>query len=211
VRAGFDKEIRVVLADDHPSLLELIGNYLERRGFTIVARARNGREALSQIEQEQPDVAILDQRMPALSGVEVARGAARSRQQTGLILFTGFGDHALMREAFDVGVRGFVGKELPLDDLERAVVAVGGGRTWIDPLLAGNMVSDVPEANPQLTHREREILRLLAAGLDDRQIGERLHIAIDTVRAHLRNAMVKLGADKRTHAIAVAIRQSIIS
>src|SRR5437764_371809 len=147
--------------------------------------------------------------MPKLGGIELNRRAQRSAPDTAILLYTGYGDRALLTEALDAGVRGFVLKEAPMDDLLRALHAVADGRTYVDPVLAGTLAaSSVGSALPQLTQRERDVLRLLADGLSNEEIGKRLFISAETVRTHVRKAMDKLDADTRTQAVARALRDA---
>ncbi len=203
--------ITCVIADDHPAMLTAIADTLERSGVEIVGRASDGQEALVQIEAQHPRVAIVDVRMPRLSGIEVATKSAVVAPNTSIIFYTAYGDRALLSEALDVGARGFVLKEAPLPDLVRAVERVAAGDAYVDPVLAGILVSAQSEKIPSLTQREREVLRLLADGLSNEEIGKRLFISPETVRTHVRKAMAKLEADTRTQAVAIALRQSLIS
>jgi DNA-binding NarL/FixJ family response regulator len=203
--------ITCVIADDHPAMLTAIADTLERSGIEIVGRASDGEEALAQIESRQPLVAVVDVRMPRLSGIEVAQRAATVASNTFIVFYTAYGDRALLSEALDVGARGFVLKEAPLSDLVRAVERVAIGEAYVDPVLAGVLVSAQTENLPSLTQREREVLRLLADGLSNEEIGKRLFISPETVRTHVRKAMAKLAADTRTQAVAEALRQSLIS
>ena len=205
------ERITCVIADDHPAMLTAIADTLERSGIEIVGSASDGQEALAQIEAQQPRVALVDVRMPRLSGIEVAQKAATVAPNTSIIFYTAYGDRALLSEALDVGARGFVLKEAPLSDLVRAVERVAAGDAYVDPVLAGVLVSAQTEKIPSLTQREREVLRLLADGLSNEEIGKRLHISPETVRTHVRKAMAKLEADTRTQAVAKALRQSLIS
>jgi DNA-binding NarL/FixJ family response regulator len=200
-----------VIADDHPAMLTAIADTLERSGVEIVGRASDGQDALAQIEATQPRVALMDVRMPRLSGIEVAKEAAVVAPNTSILFYTAYGDRALLSEALDVGARGFVLKEAPLPDLVRAVERVAAGEAYVDPVLAGVLVSAQTDAVPSLTQREREVLRLLADGLANEEIGKRLFISPETVRTHVRKAMAKLEADTRTQAVATALRQSLIS
>ena len=138
--------------------------------------------------------------MPGLSGLGVG---ATDRRRTAVILYTGHSDRSLVVEALEAGVRGFVLKEAPLADVARAIQTVGAGGVYVDPALAGALASS-DRAGPLklLSQREREVLRLLADGLRNEEIGRRLHIASETARAHIRNAMRKLGAGTRTQAVA---------
>jgi DNA-binding NarL/FixJ family response regulator len=205
------KRITCVIADDHPAMLTAIAETLERNGIEVSGRASDGQEALAQIEALQPRVALVDVRMPRLSGIEVAQRAATVAPNTSIVFYTAYGDRALLSEALDVGARGFVLKEAPLSDLVRAVERVAEGDAYVDPVLAGVLVSAQTEKVPSLTQREREVLRLLADGMTNEEIGKRLFISPETVRTHVRKAMAKLEADTRTEAVAKAMRQSLIS
>jgi DNA-binding NarL/FixJ family response regulator len=204
--------ITCVVADDHPAMLTAVTEILARNGFDVLGRGRDGAEAIALIEEHRPRIALVDVRMPRLTGIEVASRAAKSTPETSIVFYTAFGDRALLSEALDVGARGFVLKEAPLGDLVRAVERVAAGDAYVDPVLAGVLVaSQLTDRLPALTQREREVLRLLADGLANEEIGKRLHISPETVRTHVRKAMSKLEADTRTQAVATALRQSIIS
>jgi len=203
--------VTVVVADDHPAVLDAVASYLEAGGVEVVGRGRDGEEALELIERRRPQVVLADLRMPKLGGIELARRLKELRSEVPLLLYSGYGDRALLLEALDVGVRGFVLKEAPLDDLLRAVQSVADGGTYVDPVLAGSLAASAGERSPQLTHRERDVLRLLADGMSNEEIGKRLFISAETVRTHVRKAMDKLGADTRTQAVALALREHLIS
>jgi DNA-binding NarL/FixJ family response regulator len=203
--------ITCVVADDHPAVLEAVAEFLASGGIEVVARARDGEEALERIEQRKPNIALVDVRMPKVGGIELARRAQRSVPETAIVLYTGYGDRAQLTEALDAGVRGFVLKEAPMDDLLRALHTVAGGGTYVDPVLAGTLASSIGSKVPQLTQRERDVLRLLADGLANEEIGKRLFISAETVRTHVRKAMDKLDADTRTQAVARALRDQLIS
>lgn len=204
--------ITCIVADDHPAMVEAVSDVLTESGVTVVARARDGEDALAKIEAGQPDVALIDVRMPRLGGIEVARRLATSAPNTAVILYTAYGDRALLTEALDAGARGFVLKEAPLADLARAIELVARGGTYVDPVLAGFLASvQTADKLPALTQRERDVLRLLADGFSNEEIGKRLFISPETVRTHVRKAMGKLDADTRTQAVATALRQSLIA
>jgi len=204
--------VTCIVADDHPAVLEAVAEFLTHGGIEVVGRARDGEEALEKIESRKPLVALVDVRMPKLGGIELTRRAGRSTPETAVLLYTGYGDRALLTEALDAGVKGFVLKEAPMDDLLRAVQSVAGGTTYVDPVLAGTLATaSVGSKLPQLTQRERDVLRLLADGLSNEEIGKRLFISAETVRTHVRKAMGKLDADTRTEAVARALRDRLIA
>jgi DNA-binding NarL/FixJ family response regulator len=209
---SISETVSCLVADDHPAVLEAVGDYLEHAGIRVAGRARDGHEALAKIESLRPQVALLDLRMPKIGGIELARQVGRSHPETAVILYTGYGDRAQLTEALDAGARGFVLKEAPLDDLVRAIETVARGGTYVDPVLAGVLATaSATQKLPALTQREREVLRLLADGHSNEEIGKRLFISAETVRTHVRKAMDKLDADTRTQAVAKAIRQSLIA
>ena len=181
-----------IVADDHPATTRAVVSFLEERGISVVGHARDGEEALALIAQHKPSVALIDLRMPRLNGIEVTRRAQRSSPGTGILLYTAFGESALLTESLDAGARGYLLKEAPLDDLIRAVETVAAGGLYVDPVLAG-------------------VMRLLADGNSNEEIGKSLFISPETVRTHVRKAMEKLDADTRTQAVAMALRQSIIA
>jgi DNA-binding NarL/FixJ family response regulator len=204
--------ISCVVADDHPAVLEAVAEFLTQGGIDVVGRASDGEEALDRIEKRKPRVALVDVRMPRLGGIELTRRAKRAAPSTSVLLYTGYGDRALLTEALDAGVAGFVLKEAPMDDLLRAVQAVANGGTYVDPVLAGTLAASSVGGNvPQLTQRERDVLRLLADGLSNEEIGKKLFISAETVRTHVRKAMDKLDADTRTQAVARALRENLIA
>jgi DNA-binding NarL/FixJ family response regulator len=210
--SGAGSGLRCLVADDHPAIVDAVCRFLEAEdGVAVVGRAFDGDEALRLIEELRPDVAVVDIRMPRLGGIEIARRLAAGAAETGVILYTGFPERALVIEALDAGARGFLLKEAPLDDLVRAVRMVAEGRTYVDPVLAGVLAGpDVTSRLPGVTKREREILRLLADGMRNEQVGLELSISPLTVRTHVKNLMEKLEADTRTQAVANALRQSLI-
>jgi DNA-binding NarL/FixJ family response regulator len=204
--------ITCLVADDHPAVVQAVADVLEEHGIQVTARVRDGKDALESIETNPPDVALLDLRMPGMSGMAVARELTAGASDTAVILYTAFGDRALLTEALDAGARGFVLKEAPLAEVVRAVELVAAGRTYVDPVLAGVLSSGEATARmATLTQRERDVLRLLADGMTNEEIGKNLFISPETVRTHVRKAMAKLDADTRTQAVATALRQSLIA
>lgn len=200
-----------VVADDHPSVLESVSRFLELHGFLVVGSAGDGDEAVALVESLRPALALLDLRMPGLPGAAVIRRVARTTPESSCIVYSGFGDNALLNEALDAGARGFVLKEAPLDTLVRALGIVAGGRTYIDPGLADALIRATPSHDLGLTPRERDVLRLLADGHSNESIGRELFIAPDTARSQLGTAMAKLGVSTRTQAVAAALRHELIS
>lgn len=206
-------DITCVIADDHPAILDAVRRALESAGIEVVGQALDGDEAAQLIEALQPAIAILDIRIGrGISGLEVTRRIRRSAPQTAAVLYTSHDDRAFVTEALDAGARGYILKGTPLDELVRALRLVAGGGMYIDGALAPLLAT--PEAVdrlPDITARERDVLRLLASGMRNEEIGKELFISPETVKVHIAKAMRKLAADTRTQAVAEALRRSIIS
>jgi DNA-binding NarL/FixJ family response regulator len=204
--------IRCIVADDHPAILDAVSRFLEgEAGFELLGRAGDGQGALRLIEEHEPQIALLDIRMPGIGGIDIAAKLAAAASPVSVVLFTAYPERALLLAALDVGVRGFILKEAPLEELLRAIRIVAGGGSYIDPSLAGVLAG--PAANERmltLTKRERDVLRLLSEGMRDEQAGRTLSISPLTVRTHVQHAMAKLKCDTRTQAVAVALRESLI-
>jgi DNA-binding NarL/FixJ family response regulator len=204
--------VRCVVADDHPAIVDAVARFLAGEdGLEIVGTAVDGGAALAQIEEIHPQVAVVDVHMPGMTGIELARRVSTDMPATSVILYTGFGERALVVEAIDAGAKGFVLKESPLPDLVRAIRLVADGRTYVDPVLANVLAGpDATARIPGLTKREREVLRLLADGMRNEDAARELSISPLTVRTHIEKAMAKLEADTRTQAVANALRMSLI-
>lgn len=197
-----------LVADGHPTLAEFLSRALGPSRLSIATCRRDGLDALEAIRETRPSVAVLSARMPHLSGLEVARALAAEGSPTRIVLFTGYGDRALLDEALSLGVTGLLDRDAPLEDLVRAVRLAAEGRVYVDPSLGALLLGR--GAGPTLTQREREVLSLLAEGMTNEEIGERLSISPQTVRTHVQKAMVRLGATTRTQAVATALRASLI-
>ena len=207
-----EAEISVLVADDHPPVLDSVSRVLEARGFRVVGTAGDGETALRLIIDRRPDVALVDVRMRSLSGVEVARRAAELAPATSVVLYTGAGDHELLRKALDAGARGFLLKDASLDEVARVLRQVAGGEVYVAPGLADALVTpEIMAELPALTPREREVLALLAEGMTNDRAAAVLSLSPETIQTHVRKAMAKLHADTRTAAVATALRLALIA
>lgn len=197
--------ITCVIVDDHPAIQRGIEGAFADSAITIVGRAGRVREALKVIGETKPKVALVDLRLADGDGFEVISGMRTKSPHTRVVVFTGLGDRASLLRAMDLDVEGFVLKAAPVEELVRAITVTAAGGTYIDPTIASELAGDGgAEQAERLTEREWEILRLLAKGLGNAEIGKLLFISPATVRTHLRNAMEKLGATTRAHAVAIA-------
>jgi DNA-binding NarL/FixJ family response regulator len=196
-----------LIADDHPPVLRSVSQLVHEWGFSVVGTTGDGTVALRKIQELRPNVALVDLRLPHLSGIEIAREVVRSTPATAVLIYTGYSDETIYREILDSGARGFVVKDAPLDDLRRALDSVAGGGTYIDPAASSQLVANQEVG---VTQRERDVLRHLAEGLSNDAIGAKLFISGETVRTHVQKASRKLGAQNRTQAVALAMRAGLI-
>jgi DNA-binding NarL/FixJ family response regulator len=202
------ESVTCLVADDYPAVLRSICALLRSWGFLVVATTGDGAEAAWKIEELQPDLALLDLRMPGLTGIELAGQAASRSPATRVVFYTGCAEPAIVQSALDAGARGFIPKDAPLDDLQRALQIILAGGTYVDPLVTASLHE--AGAN-RLTTRQRDILRGLAEGLSGSEVGKRLFVSHATVRADVGKAMAKLGARTRTEAVANALRAQLIA
>lgn len=198
---------RCIVADDHPALLAAVSDFLEEHGYDIVAACANGREALDAVTAFLPELAVLDYRMPYGSGVELIREILATSANTRIVVYTGDGTIELAAELIAAGASAVLLKQAPLEDLLRALRAAAAGSRYVDPLLA----PDSQSGKVTLTRREREVLELVAQGLGQQEIGEKLSIGTETVRAHLQKVRKRLSATTSTQAVAKAMRLGLLS
>lgn len=201
---------RAVIVEDHDALgrgLELV---LGQAGIDVVGSARTEQEGYEVIQRERPGLAVVDIGLEDGSGVQLARRLSRSLPELGVLIYTGLEDEALLRQALDCGARGVALKAGPARELVAAARAVASGGSWVDPHLASILGNAARHEIPVLSPREREVMALLATGLKGPQVADRLGIAPDTVRTHIENAMQRLDARTRVHAIALALQHGLI-
>jgi DNA-binding NarL/FixJ family response regulator len=211
--------IRVVIADDHSLVRQGLRRYLEMAGdIRVVGEASTGREVLAMMENGvgEPDIVLLDIRMPEMDGLEAARRLKQLHPSVGVIMLTAYDDRQFVVEAVRAGARGYVLKARDAEHLIQTVRLVAGGNMVIDPQLVVALADELTQTRERdrkaesLTAREVEILQLLAFGHTNKDIADRLFISPDTVKTHLEHIFEKLGASDRTAAVAEALRRRLI-
>jgi two-component system nitrate/nitrite response regulator NarL len=203
--------MRCLVADDHPALAAVIATLLTDAGYEVVGPAADGETALALAAEEQPDVAVVDYRMPGIGGCELVERLKDASPGVRVLVYTAEAGETVAQEALARGADGILLKEAPLADVARALDTLKEGRSYVDPALAAGLVGVVRDAaRPALTERERDVLGLLANGRSHEEIGAELGIGIETVRTHLRKACDRLGAATRTQAVATALRLGLI-
>jgi DNA-binding NarL/FixJ family response regulator len=201
--------IRCVIADDHPPVLAALGRLLAASGLDVVGAAADGEEALSLVRDHQPDIALLDIRLPGLDGVQALRRIGLLSPRTRVVLYTGYSDPRLLRQGLAAGAQGIVLKESPVQEVVRALRAVAAGARYVDATATRLLGAGDPPCS--LSRREQQVLELLAAGLDTEAIARRLALSPHTLRTHIRNLLRKLGARTRAQAVAEALRRGLLS
>lgn len=202
-------EITCLIADDHEVVREGLRLSLSRsQHIRVIGEASDGEAAVALAERRRPDVVVMDIRMPGMDGLEATRQIHERLPGTNVLLFTAFGERSLLGRGLDAGARGYLLKEASNETLVRAIEKVAAGEGYVDPALMPTFLSR--DSQDLLTPREREILQLLANGDSNADVAAKLFISQETVKSHVRHILAKLEADTRTHAVAIAIRESII-
>jgi two-component system, NarL family, response regulator DesR len=195
------KTIRVILAEDQGMVLGALAALLEIEGdISVLAQARNGKDALRAVLDQKPDVFITDIEMPEMTGLDVAAELKRRRAGTRVIILTTFARAGYLRRALEAGASGYLLKDMRAEELADAVRRVHQGLRVIDPELATEAWA---EPDP-LTDRERQVLRLAGDGMASMDIADKLGLSEGTVRNYLSEAISKLGASNRVEAARIA-------
>jgi DNA-binding NarL/FixJ family response regulator len=211
--------IRVLLADDHVLVRQGIRQFLEDEGdVDVVAEANDGAEALSLVEQYQPDIAVLDIHMPEVTGIEATRRIKARFPQVRVLILTAYDDDPYVFALLQAGADGYVLKTASAEELVRAVHTVYEGQAALSPEIASKVVRQMASGKPggaaeqveSLTERELDVLRLAAQGKTNRAIGSELDISHRTVQGHLASIYGKLGVNSRTEAVTEALRRGWI-
>ncbi len=202
--------ITVVLVEDHIALRKGIELLLSRRGHVIAGAADDASAGYELIRGKRPDVALVDLGLPDESGATLAQRILQEDPEQRILLYTGLLDSDAVTEALEFGVRGFVHKAGSPDELTCAIRTVADGGTYMDGRLGSTPPDSTTGQVHELSARQREILDLLARGLTGAQAAKQLYISPETARTHIRNAMGRLEARTRVHAIAIALQKNEI-
>ncbi len=203
--------IRLALVEDHAALREGLELLLSKSGCEVLGTADAEESGFVLVEREDPDVVVVDVTLADGDGIALTRRLLEAKPDRGVVIYTGSSDEEHLLDGLDSGARGYALKEGATDELMEAITAVAGGGTYVDPRLRPSLLSQkATQRQPSLSAREREIMSLLAEGLTGEEVAERLFLSAETVKTHVRNAMSKLEARNRVHAIAIALRQGEI-
>jgi DNA-binding NarL/FixJ family response regulator len=222
--AGGRDPIRVLIVDDHALFrrgLEMVLD--EEDDIELVGQASDGAEATQRAAESLPDVVLMDIRMPKSSGIEACRAMKEAAPSTKIVMLTISDEEEDLFEAIREGASGYLLKDIPLDEVADAVRAVHGGQSLISPSMAGKLLTEFatlarrneeqpPQQGPapKLTEREMEVLKLVAKGMNNRDIAGELFISENTVKNHVRNILEKLQIHSRMEAVMIALRDKLI-
>jgi two-component system, NarL family, response regulator DevR len=212
------KAIQILIADDHSVVRAGLRALLERQGnFHVIAEASTGEEAISKAQEFQPDVAVLDIRMPGLSGIEACRQIVETVEGCKVIMLTSYAEDELLFAAIQAGASGYVLKRIGDNDLIHAVERVSRGEGMLDPAMTATVFAEMRKANEaqhaaafaDLTSQELAVLALVAEGLTNRQIAVKLYLGEGTVRNYVSSILAKISVANRAEAAAYAVKNNI--
>ncbi|HLV34865.1 MAG TPA: response regulator transcription factor [Spirillospora sp.] len=210
--------VRILIADDHSVVRAGLKALLERQGnFRVVAEASTGEEAIERAKETRPDVAVLDIRMPGLSGIEACRQIVSSVEGCKVIMLTSYAEDELLFAAIQAGASGYVLKRIGDNELIHAVERVSRGEGMLDPAMTATIFSEMRKATEaqhaaafaDLTPQELAVLSLVAEGMTNRQIAVKLYLGEGTVRNYVSSVLAKIGVANRAEAAAYAVKHNI--
>ena len=207
--------VKIMIADDHSMIREGLKNLLELDGdIQVIAEAVDGEDCLEKLQLVKPDVLLLDINMPKKNGLEVLKSLKSRRSKLKVLVLTVHNETEYLMKAVDIGVNGYVLKDSESAELKKAIFTVADGETYIQPSLIPALNAKMIETNKDaekiksLTKRELDVLKLLAVGMFNKEVGKRLEISERTVKNHVSNIFKKLGVTDRTQAAVFAIRNN---
>lgn len=204
--------VRVLVVDDHPVVRAgILGLLAGEADLDVVGEAGDGAEACSLAAALRPDVVLMDLRMPVLDGAAATARILDETPGVRVVVLTTYETDADILRAVEAGATGYLLKDTPREDLVAAVRAVAAGETVLGPSVARRLVHGLRNAGERLTPRELEVLRAVARGLSNAQVGAELFIGEATVKTHLLRIFTKLGVDDRTRAVTVALERGILT
>ena len=212
--------LRILLADDHTIVRHGLRKILQDQpDWTVVAEAADGREAVRQVLETKPDVAVLDIGMPQLNGIEATRQIARRAPEVGVLILSMHADEAYVIQVLQAGAKGYLLKDSADKDVVRAIAAVAQGKSFFSPAVAKVMLDDyvrrlaekgVTDRYATLSEREREVFQLIAEGRTNKDIADLLCISASTVETHRARVMEKLGLHSAAELVLYAVRRGVI-
>ncbi len=209
-----EASIRIVVVDDHNLVAETLKSTLsEQPDLCVVGLAATGAEGLALVVETIPDVVLVDFRLPDISGADLIRLVSEQVPSARCVVLTGSGQDRALLESLDAGALGFVTKHQRFSEVVAAVRAAARGEASIPPALLAKVLPQMrtgADTTNRLTERERTVLALMATGKSNQALADELFISVNTIRNHVANVLVKLGARTRTEAVAIATRSGLV-
>ena len=213
---GGDRPKRVLIADDHPLFREAIARVIAGRAdLELIAEASDGRAALERIRELEPDVAVIDVRMPELDGSDVLLALREEGLRTNVVFLSAFLDAKTVYDAVAAGAHAYLSKEAETHEIVTAILAAARGETILGPEVQTGLAEQIRlreenDLRPRLSDREHEVLKLIAQGMSAPEIAERIHLSTATVKTHLQHLYEKLGVSERAAAVAEGMRRGLV-
>ncbi|MGE5656489.1 MAG: response regulator [Actinomycetota bacterium] len=202
--------IRVLIADDHSIVRQGLATIINRDPeMTVIAQAEDGRQAIDLFREYQPDITLMDLRMPNIGGVEAINTICAEFKSARIVVLTTYdGDEDIYR-GLQTGAQGYLLKDAKPNELLSAIRTVYGGQKYVSPEVGAKLVQRI--RNPELSERELSVLRLMAQGMSNLDIANTLTIGESTVKSHVNRILSKLGVNDRTQAVITAVKRGIVS
>lgn len=202
-------KIKVLIVDDHPLMRVGVAAIIDGRpGMMTVAQAGSGEEALDLYQRHLPDITLMDLRLPQMSGVETIRAIRRVHPRARFVILTTYEGDEDIHQALEAGAQGYIIKGMPYTSLIEALERVHAGGRFLPPPVKRALATRTPDSD--LSHRERQVLKLLATGNSNRKIGELLGITEATVKSHVSTILMRLNAVDRTQAVVSALQRGLV-
>ena len=206
---NLSQKISVMVVDDHPLIRVGIAAIVNARAdMTVVAQAGTGEEALELFRRNEPDVTLMDLRLPGIGGVEAIAAMRTTRPDARFIVVTTYDGDEDIHRALEAGAQGYIIKGMPYQTLVEAIHRVHLGKRFLPPPVANTLASRMPDSD--LSPREMEVLLLLVAGRSNKEIAQTLDIAEATVKSHVSTILMRLGVEDRTQAVVTALQRGLV-
>jgi two-component system NarL family response regulator len=202
--------IRILIADDHAVVRQGLATIINHDSeMTVIAQAEDGQQAIALYRQHQPDITLMDLRMPRMGGVEAITAICAEFKQARIAVLTTYDGDEDIYSGLRAGAQGYLLKDAKPSELLNAIRAIHSGEKYIPPAVGAKLLQRM--SNPELSERELEVLRLMAQGMSNQEIGTALSIGESTIKSHVNRILSKLGVNDRTQAVIIAVKRGLVN